>query len=141
MTVDLRSAATELRLGALRFSRRLRWERANTDLGDAAYAALGSLLNAGPLSIGALAHHNRVSAPSMNRTINCLVDDGYVERTPDPEDGRRVTVILTDTGAELVAATRLQRDSWLAEQLATLSPEDREVLHRAAILLNEVAAR
>lgn len=141
MTSDMIPAATELRLGALRFSRRLRAERSHSELGDPAYAVLASLANAGPLSIGALAQRDRVSAPSMNRTVNCLVDDGFVNRSADPEDGRRVTISLTEVGAEVVAATRLRRDAWLAEQLSTLSDDDREILHRAAALMEEVSHR
>ena len=32
----------------------------------------------------------RVSAPAMNRTVNCLQEAGYISRSADESDGRKV---------------------------------------------------
>ena len=54
----------------------------------------------------------------MNRTVNRLEEAGYVERTADAADGRKVVVVPTDRGAGLVAETRRRRDAWLHQRLA-----------------------
>ena len=73
--------ASELRLSVMRLARRLRNERhPDNPLGVAAVSALGVLFREGECTIGALAAHERVQPPSMTRTVNCLVDEGYAER-------------------------------------------------------------
>ncbi|WP_414171145.1 hypothetical protein [Clavibacter tessellarius] len=53
----------------------------------------------------------------MNRTVNCLVSAGYAERSPAPDDGRRVTVSVTEEGRRVVQETRRQRSAWLSLRL------------------------
>ena len=91
--------ASELRLSVMRLSRRLRNEREpDNPLSVPALSALGVLFREGECTIGALAPHERVQPPSMTRTVNCLVEDGYAVRRPHETDGRQVLVDLTDTG-------------------------------------------
>ncbi len=87
-----------------------------------------------------LADIERVSTPSMTRTINCLVEGGLVTKTPHPGDGRQVVVTLTEAGEQVMQRTAAQRDCWMVDQLAPLNDEELEVLRRAADLLLTVAA-
>lgn len=132
--------ASELRTGVMRLRRRLIAERhpAN-ELSIGAMAVLGGLLREGEMTVGALAARERVQPPSMTRTVSCLVDLGYAERVPHPSDGRQVVVRLTDAGRAAVLADRARRDEWLAVRLAELSAEERDVLRRAAPLLQRLA--
>ncbi len=83
----------------MRLSRRLRNEREpDNPLSVAALSALGVLFREGECTIGALAAHERVQPPSMTRTVNCLVEDGYAVRRPHETDGRQVLVDLTEQG-------------------------------------------
>ncbi|WP_460787708.1 MarR family winged helix-turn-helix transcriptional regulator [Nocardioides maradonensis] len=131
---------SELRSGVMRLRRRLLAERdpAN-ELSFGAMAVLGALYRKGDLTVGALAAHERVQPPSMTRTVNCLVEGGYAERTPHPTDGRQVVVGLTEKGRAALLADRARRDEWLAVRLEALDPEDREVLRRAAPILQALA--
>ncbi|RFA09572.1 MarR family transcriptional regulator [Subtercola boreus] len=131
--------AAHLRPALLRVSRRLRAEKADNELSDSQSAILGYLLQRGPSTPGALAAFERVTPPSMNRTINAVVSAGYVVRTPSADDGRKVLVSLTDSGAALVAETRRRRNAWLNLRLAELSADDRATLQRAATVLRELA--
>ena len=98
--------ASELRLSVMRLARRLRNERhPDNPLGVAALSALGVLFREGECTIGALAAHERVRPPSMTRTVNCLVDEGYAERRADATDGRQVLVALTDEGGRASSPT------------------------------------
>lgn len=139
--LDLSSEATDFRMATLRLARRLRAERAVDSMSDGQFAVLAALRVHGPHTLGELAERERVSAPSMNRTVNCLEDAGYLSRTPDADDRRKVNIALTDDGFDVVEETVRRRDSWLEKSLAALSPEEREILHAAGAIMQEVASR
>lgn len=136
-------AATDLRLATFRLARRLRHERALDSMSDAQFAVLVILRQHGTQTLGALAERERVTAPSMNRTVNVLEETGYLVRTPDEHDRRRVLIEITESGAEIVAETIRLRDHALAEALAELhlSEEELEILRQASALMRRVAER
>lgn len=129
-----------LRAGVMRLARRLRAEKADHGLSDSQFVVLALLLRDGPTSPGRLAEIERVTAPSMNRTVNCLVEAGYAERSPAPDDGRRVTVSVTDAGRRVVQETRRQRNAWLSLRLGELTADERATLDEAAALLGRMAS-
>ena len=132
--------ASELRLSVARLSRRLRAEREpDNPLSVGSLSALGVLFREGECTIGALAAHERVQPPSMTRTVNCLVEDGYLTRRPHDTDGRQVLVDLTDRGREILLADRRRRDAWLAVRLRELTPAERTLLRDAAPLIQRLA--
>jgi DNA-binding MarR family transcriptional regulator len=132
--------ASELRFSVARLTRRLRSERdPSNPLSVAALSALGVLFREGELTIGALAAHERVQPPSMTRTVNCLVEEGYVARRANDADGRQVLIDLTDQGREILLADRRRRDVWLARRLRELTPEERDLLRQAAPILQRLA--
>jgi DNA-binding MarR family transcriptional regulator len=138
---DLAHAASDFRLATFRLARRLRSQRAVDSMSDAQFAVLAALKVYGPHTLGELADRERVSAPSMNRTVNCLEESGYLSRTPDDTDRRKVNIELTDAGREVVDETARRRDSWMEHALAELTPAQRATLADAAALMLEVAAR
>lgn len=138
---SLASEASAVRLAVMRFSRRLRAERAVNSMSDGQIAVLGWLNLKGPHTLGELAERERVSAPSMNRIINCLEESGYVTRTSDADDRRKVNIALSDAGHEVVAETVRLRDAWLEAALADLSPAERATLAEAATIMARVAER
>lgn len=131
--------STALRMSTLRLARRLRAERVDPSLSDGQFAVLGWLHKHGPLTLTQLAERERVSAPSMNRTVNCLEEVGYLVREADEADRRRSNIRLTDAGRDIVTTTLKQRDAWLTTRLRELSKEDRAALARAAELMGELA--
>ena len=138
---DLPAEASELRMATFRLARRLRAERAIDAMSDGQFAVLAALKVYGPHTLGELADRERVSSPSMNRTVNCLEESGYLARTPDIDDRRKVNVSLTDAGREVVDETVRRRDAWLEEALAALTPQQRHLLAEAAGIMLAVAAR
>lgn len=132
--------ASELRFSVTRLSRRLRNEREpGNPLSVAALSALGILFREGECTVGVLAAHERVQPPSMTRTVNCLVDEGYAVRRANESDGRQVLVDLTEQGRETLLADRRRRDAWLAQRLRELTPEQRALLREAAPLIQRLA--
>jgi DNA-binding MarR family transcriptional regulator len=138
---DLSAAASDLRIATFRLARRLRTQRAIDSMSDGQFAVLAALWVHGPHTLGELAERERVSAPSMNRTVNCLQDSGYVARSADESDGRKVVISLTDTGRSVVDETARRRDAWVESALADLSADERETLARAAEIMNAMVAR
>ena len=135
----LAEQSTELRLTVQRLSRRLRQERADTELSGSQFAALGWIWTEGPVTLGRLAELERVTPPSMNRTVNHLVEAGLVTREGSPDDGRKVLLRTTEAGAAITRETRRRRDAWLAKRYAALAPDEREVLVRATGILARLA--
>lgn len=131
--------ASDLRVAAFLLTRRMRLESRLDDVTDSQLTVLLHLRRVGPQTPGQLAEFERVSAPSMNRTINALVEAGWVGRVDDPADGRRVIVQLTPEGAELARTTSKRRNAWLKEQLRPLDAQDRAALARATELISRMA--
>ena len=115
--------ASELRLSVMRLARRLRNERQpDNPLSVAAVSALGVLFREGECTVGALAAHERVQPPSMTRTVNCLVEEGYAVRRPHETDGRQVLVDITDKGRETSSPTGVVATPGSPSDCATSPP-------------------
>jgi len=130
--------SSELRMATFRLARRLRAQKADQALSDAQFAVLGVLYRQGARTLTALADAERVSPPSMNRTVNRLEEAGYLVRTADEVDRRKSDIALTDAGRDVVKATVSKRDAWLTTRLRELSKEDRATLARAAELIGGI---
>lgn len=141
LSSDHSAAASELRMATFRLARRLRAQRAVDTMSDGQFAVLAALTVHGAHTLGQLADRERVTAPSMNRTVSLLEATGYVSRIPDEVDRRRVTIDLTDLGRQIVDETVRRRDAFVEEALAELSPEERQVLARATTIMRKVADR
>jgi DNA-binding MarR family transcriptional regulator len=135
--IDTNLLASELRVVLGQLMRRLRAEhRFSISQG----AVLGRLDRQGTSSIGELATAERVRPQSMAQTVVDLEALGLIVRRPDPSDGRRVLVELTELGLATLAEDRRKREGWLAGAIAQdLSGEDQEVLQRALELLRRLA--
>ncbi len=129
--------AGELRLACMRISRRVRYE--STDLIAPHHFSVMCRLEESPRTPGELAEIEKVSAPSMTRTVAGLVELGYVERTPDPTDKRQVIVALTADARKVLKETRRRRDAWMSVRVGHLDPEEQAILLRASEILTKVA--
>lgn len=140
---SLQLTATDLRMATFRLARRLRSARAVDAMSDAQLAVLATLRMHGRRTITALAERERVTAPSMTSMINGLEEQGFVIRTPDAEDRRRVQVDITEAGTEIVAQTIKRRDELLAEMLGELHFTEQELttLREASALMRKVVDR
>jgi DNA-binding MarR family transcriptional regulator len=130
-TTDL---AGHLRLTIVRTARRLRQE-AGTELSPSLTAALSTVERHGPMTPSELAARERIQRPTATRVIARLVENGLVERTPDPHDGRSSLVAATPAAKALLAELRTRKTAFLAERLERLEPDERAVLDRAADIL------
>lgn len=138
-----RSTVAELshdfRLANGRLARRLRQEKADNELTGGQFSALGTLFVRGALTLGELSEDERVTPPSMNRTVNALCEAGLVHREGSMDDGRKVVLTATEAGLALMHETRTRRDAWLAQRVMELSPEHRRILAEATVIMKGLA--
>ena len=129
----------ELRLLVQKLARRIRSHRIDEHISDSQLSVLFQLDKNGDSSPGQLAEHERVSPPSMNRTINGLEGAGLVTRSPSAQDARKVVVTLTAAGTDLIGETRRLRIAWFSQQLEALTSEERDALDAVAPVLRKLA--
>lgn len=129
----------DFRLANARLTRRLRQQRANDELTAGQFSALCTLFSDGPLTLSELSEHERVTPPSMNRTVNALVEAELVQRENAADDGRKVMLAPSAAGNALVRETRERRDAWIAQRVMKLSPEQQQVLAEATLIMKELA--
>lgn len=128
----------QLRILIQRVSRRIRVER-GANVSDSHLGVLGWLHREGPTTPGELAVRERVSPPSMNRTLNALAEAGRVRRDPSPDDARKVIVSITAEGEALIAETKRLRSAWFHDRLAELETADRDALQEVLPVLRRLA--
>jgi DNA-binding MarR family transcriptional regulator len=79
----------------------------------------------------------------MTSTVDGLEKQGFVVRTPDEDDRRRVQVDITAAGTEIVVETIRRRDELLADMLRELdyTEDELETLRAASELMRRVTDR
>ncbi|WIB64656.1 MarR family transcriptional regulator [Curtobacterium sp. MCBD17_040] len=140
--LDASPAATSLavRVAVGRFLRRLREVAAEGDLTPSQASVLTRVGKGEATTASALAVLEGVRPQSMANTLTALEAAGLVQRAPDPTDGRRQIVGLTDAGSVQNEGNRAARQEWLTEVMAERYTEDeRRRLLEALALLDRVA--
>jgi DNA-binding MarR family transcriptional regulator len=131
--------AEQLRAAITRLNRRLRQTRPVGELTQNQLSVLGSLELAGALTPRELSDAERVQPPTMTKVLAKLEERGLVQRTPHPTDGRQVLLSATEAGRSVLLEQRRVKAEWLTRRLAGLPAPDREVLARAAEILDRIA--
>src|ERR1700752_2908371 len=133
------TAARELRVLFSRLRRRLRELEIGDDLTPSQTAVLTRLWKEGALSASELAGAEGVRPQSMATIVAALEQRGLVERTPDPEDGRRQVVSLTGQGRRRAESDRQVRQEWLARAIQErYSERERRIILDASALLERL---
>jgi DNA-binding MarR family transcriptional regulator len=128
---------TRLRLAITRAARRLRQE-ADAGLSPSLTAALSTVECHGPLTPSRLAELERIQRPTATRLMAKLEEDGLVQRTADPDDGRVSHVEVTKQGQALVKRLRSRKNAYLARRLRGLDDDELETLERATAILERM---
>ncbi|MGA0542352.1 MarR family winged helix-turn-helix transcriptional regulator [Neotabrizicola sp. VNH66] len=92
------------------------------------FAVLARLAQLGPLSQNLLGRETSMDAATIKGVVDRLVRQGLVATAPDPEDRRRLTVRLTETGAALYGRRAATALAVTEATLAPLSPEEQATL-------------
>jgi DNA-binding MarR family transcriptional regulator len=94
------------------------------DLPSFGWALLVPLERDGEQRCSALAGEAGVDVSVVSRQVSALERAGYVERRPDPLDGRASLIRLSDAGAAALAHTRETRGQWAAEALSDWTEDE-----------------
>jgi DNA-binding MarR family transcriptional regulator len=75
----------------------------------AGYLALRTLEAIGPASTNTLARALHLDASTVTRQLRTLERGGFIERQPDPHDGRSTTIALTSEGKNTMRRVQAER--------------------------------
>jgi len=134
----IRQVAGRLHATASRLLRQARADAGEAPMSGARLSALSTIASRGPLSLGALAAAERVSAPTMSRLVDGLVRDGLVSRQVPEDDRRSIRIDATDEGRALLAQARTWQVGGLTERLKRLGESERRALLRGIELIEQI---
>ena len=117
--LDVSEVAGALRASMGLLFRRLRQIKAEGELTLPESSALTRLDRGGPTTSGALARLEQISPQSMGATLAALEGRGLLDRQPDPMDGRRAVISVTDAGREVLRNRRNESTERLAQATDT----------------------
>jgi DNA-binding MarR family transcriptional regulator len=139
-TSELEDVAGALLVSVGLLRRRLRQTQVESDLTLPETSVLVRLERGGPTTASALARLEQISQQSMGATLATLEDRALVERRPDPDDGRRAVISLTDTGGALLRARWNARAGQIAGALSSgFTRAELRQLEAAAPLIERLA--
>ncbi len=126
--------ASSLRLAVMRLARRLR-QQADAGVTPSMLSALHTIARLEPVTLGDLARAERVKPSSTSVVVSALEREGLVVRQTDSVDRRVTWVRPSAQGRRLIERVRSRKTAYLARRIRELSPADRQVLERAARVL------
>jgi DNA-binding MarR family transcriptional regulator len=85
---------------------------------------LFALQRVGSTSLSGLAERLEIGSPAACVVVDQLVQQGYVDRTTDPQDRRRVLLSVSPDGESLVAGVRHTRRRLAKDWLESMSDEE-----------------
>jgi MarR family transcriptional regulator, lower aerobic nicotinate degradation pathway regulator len=92
------------------------------------WRVMATLSDSEPLPVGRLALEVLAQQPTVTKTLDRLVAQGWVERRADAADARRARVALTPAGQRHVAPLLLAATAHEARRLQELDAPERERL-------------
>ena len=92
------------------------------------FAALAKLTELGPLSQNQLGRETSMDSATIKGVVDRLRRQGLVATEPDPDDRRRLTVLMTPAGAKLFETTWRKALGVTAATLEPLSAAEAKLL-------------
>jgi DNA-binding MarR family transcriptional regulator len=137
---EIAALAADLRVVIARLRRRLREEAGPGDYPPSQVAVLLRLEREGPATVTELARAEGVRPQSLGATVAVLEAAGMVGGAPDPADGRRTILSLTDSARHELVTIRAAKRNWLVRGVrSTLTEAEQEQLAAAVALLQRLA--
>lgn len=133
--------ADRLHSAAIHLLRHARKQDVLAHIGPARLSALSVLVFGGPMTLGKLAAVEQVKAPTMSRIVAGLKRSGLVKIQADAKDARRIRVLATAKGKQLLQVARERRIRLLAETLSGLPEPGLDTLLKAAELIERALSQ
>lgn len=93
-----------------------------------------------PATVGALAKHLGVGNSTVSAAVKRLSSRGYVTRTPDRRDRRKIELKITGAGTEAVTGATILDPRRVTQVLARLTVSQQKAAVRGLSLLARAAA-
>ena len=131
----LAAIANRLNSTAIHLLRRIGRDDAVDGVTGPRLSALSVIVYGGPHTAGELARRERVTLPTMTRTVDALVRDGLLAREGAPGDRRVVRLVATAEGTQLMERGRARRIRRLTAELSRLGSDELDALERGIAVL------
>jgi DNA-binding MarR family transcriptional regulator len=102
------------------------------------YVIGGLALGAGDAPLGALIRELRISKQAAGQLVDIMVSRGYLQRTIDERDRRKLTVTLTDRGRDAARTQAVARKTIDTELIARVGDSDLNTARRVLAKLIEI---
>jgi DNA-binding MarR family transcriptional regulator len=106
--------------------------------GNGLYVIGGLALGAEDVPLGQLIKELRISKQAAGQLVDALVTRGYLERSVDKDDRRKLTVTLTERGKAAAEVQRAARETVDAELLASVGEQDVNRTRRTLAVLIDI---
>ena len=88
-----------------------------------------------------LAEYLGTSRSATTRLIDGMEKRGWLERTPDPEDGRRVLLVLSDDGEVRADELRQSTEQLVGILMSEIAEDKRADVAKALVVLGDALGR
>ena len=137
---NIRETAAALQLSVGLFKRRAHERAREGELTSPELSVLSRLDRNGPDTTAGLARWEQISPQAMGATVAALEARELIGRAPDPDDGRRSILTLTEAGQRALRAGRNALTDQMAAALSRgFTPAEIEQLRVAAPLIERLA--
>jgi DNA-binding MarR family transcriptional regulator len=131
--------APRLRAAVARIDRLLAREVLGSALTRTQFSVLGALARQGRLRLSDLADREGLNPTMLSRVVGVLERYGWVERAPDPSDGRAALAGITAEGRQRYEQLQAERSGLIQDYLDGLAAADAARLAAALPLLEGLA--
>jgi len=140
-TAETAETAVRLAVAVKRLQARIREEAGvtSTGLSVAQVSIFTRLVHEGPVTAASLAVAEHVSQQAIAQSLAGLKTGGLVSVQPDPADGRKSLLEVTEAGRALYETILASRDDWLIRAIeSAVSPGERLVLDQGIEMLERL---
>ena len=106
--------------------------------GNGLYLIGGLALDREDIPLGKLIKELRISKQAAGQLVDTLVTRGYLDRTMDKDDRRKLTIALTERGRAAAATQAAAREKVDAELLASVGQDDLRRTRRTLAVLCDI---
>lgn len=134
VAADITAEEAVLRL-TMALGRRLRTRIDGDSVDPSHISILYNLKCHGAMRLGDLAETMRLDASTVSRHVQQLGEHGFLDRVPDPEDGRARIIKISEAGRAALKQTFNQRRDVITSAITDWSDADREQLRDGIVRL------
>ena len=95
----------------------------------------------GPVCMSGVCKHMGISKPYMTALVDKLINEGLVERVPNPDDRRVVEIKITDAGRRVTREFTKDTRETIVKNLSSLDSKDISTLHSSMKNIRKVISR